>query len=108
MFNTVKGTQEIEGSKIKFSAFLRENSFLWMCKSLTAVISRIVCGEIPPYKDFHFRMVLETGIFFSVFPEVDRIIYLDDLNSFAKISEVLWLEVLCLRSIWVGLRMQLI
>lgn len=49
----------------------------------------IVRGEIPPYKDFHFRMVLETGIFFfSVFPEVDRIIYLDDLNSSAKISEV--------------------
>lgn len=67
----------------------------------------IVCGEIPPYMDFHFRMVLETHIFFPLFPEVDRIIYLDDLNSFAKISEVIWLNVLCLRSIWVGLRVQL-
>lgn len=68
----------------------------------------IVCGEIPPYKNFHFKMVLETGIFFfQYFLEVDRIIYLDDLNSFAKISEVMWLEVLCLRSIWVGLRVQL-
>lgn len=32
------------------------------------------------FRDWHF--------FFSVFPEVDRIIYLDDLNSSAKISEV--------------------
>lgn len=81
-----------------------------MCKSLTAVLSRMVCDSMcrnPTLYGFPFQNGFRDSHFFPLFPEVDRIIYLDDLNSFAKISEVIWLDVLRLRSIWVGLRVQL-